>query len=211
MYNILELFMEVKKSADRRFERTKRAIRGAFEQLVAEKEVNAITISEIAKTADINRKTFYSHYAGIYQLIQEIEDEIVAAFDSKLAKVDFENNKYSTYFVFHLLSEIINRDIDFYVNLASSGHNLTIRSKIISALKLRVKESIIGMTSTDSYKLGIALDFIIAGTIEVYGNRLKSSRNFTVKQLSATVDELIAFGVKGLFGAGNEQAIFKHE
>ena len=52
-----------KTSNDRRFKKNKKEIRRAFIDLVIEKGYDKLTISEITERADINRMTFYSHYA----------------------------------------------------------------------------------------------------------------------------------------------------
>ena len=52
------------KKTDRRVLKTKRAIYNAFVELLSEKEINHITITDISKKADINRKTFYNYYSN---------------------------------------------------------------------------------------------------------------------------------------------------
>ena len=71
-----------RKKEDRRVARTKRAIYSAFAQLLSERDIDDITISDIVNIADINRKTFYNYYSGIYDLLNEIEDNIVRAFEA---------------------------------------------------------------------------------------------------------------------------------
>lgn len=61
---------------DRRVNRTERAIKKAFIQLLNEKDLAKITVSEIANQADIGRGTFYTHYQDIYDLHQSIIDEV---------------------------------------------------------------------------------------------------------------------------------------
>ena len=53
---------EKKKSVDRRVLKTKRAIRNAFAKLMTEKDINDITIIELAETANINRKSMSAPY-----------------------------------------------------------------------------------------------------------------------------------------------------
>ncbi len=84
--------MEERKTVDRRTRKTKKAIRHAFAELLTQKDINDITIRDIADLADINRKTFYNHYAGIYQIVDEIENEIVLAFESVLEDVDLKQD-----------------------------------------------------------------------------------------------------------------------
>lgn len=60
---------------DLRVQRTKRNIRDAFVELRKIKEINEITVVEIAKRAMINKATFYLHYRDIFDLEEKLEDE----------------------------------------------------------------------------------------------------------------------------------------
>ena len=81
------------KKPDRRVLKTKRAIRNALAQLLVEKELDEITVKDVADTADINRKTFYNYYTGIHQVIDEIESGIVFTFDQAIREVDARRDK----------------------------------------------------------------------------------------------------------------------
>ena len=61
---------------DRRIRRTRAAIQSAFLKLIFEKDINKITIKELCERADINKSTFYLHYQDIYDLEEQIEEEI---------------------------------------------------------------------------------------------------------------------------------------
>ncbi|RIN07979.1 TetR family transcriptional regulator, partial [Staphylococcus shinii] len=62
---------------DRRVRKTKKAIKQAFIKLLAEKELERITIQDITTLADINRGTFYLHYEDKYILLSDLEDEFI--------------------------------------------------------------------------------------------------------------------------------------
>ena len=63
-------------SVDRRVVRTRKAIRKAFMRLIQETDYRKITITAIAREADIDRKTFYLHYCSVEDLVDEIiQDE----------------------------------------------------------------------------------------------------------------------------------------
>ena len=60
---------------DRRIRKTKQAIVTAFLELLDEKkDIDKISITDITKRADISRSTFYFHYNGTYELVDEICD-----------------------------------------------------------------------------------------------------------------------------------------
>ena len=47
---------------DRRKKKTHIAIQNAFIELLEEKPINDITVSELTKRADVNRTTYYNNY-----------------------------------------------------------------------------------------------------------------------------------------------------
>ncbi|MEK3698979.1 TetR/AcrR family transcriptional regulator [Paenibacillus sp. FSL R10-2199] len=62
---------------DRRILRTKEAINRAFLELFGEKELEQITINDIAERANVNRGTVYLHYTDKYDLLNRcIEDHL---------------------------------------------------------------------------------------------------------------------------------------
>ncbi|HIZ70265.1 MAG TPA: TetR/AcrR family transcriptional regulator, partial [Candidatus Atopostipes pullistercoris] len=75
---------------DRRVRKSKEAIRTALVKLLKHKDIEDITVTEIAKEADVNRKTFYNNYENIYQVIEEIENDIVISFTDLLSKINLD-------------------------------------------------------------------------------------------------------------------------
>ena len=71
---------------DLRVVKTKSSIRNALFELMSEKELAKITISEICVRAKINRKTFYSHYRAPSDVIEELENEVLDEFSAILRR-----------------------------------------------------------------------------------------------------------------------------
>ncbi len=68
--------MEGKKKHEKQTDaskKTKQAMRHAFVELLKKKPYNAITISELTREADIDRRTFYLHYECIEDLVSEMQ------------------------------------------------------------------------------------------------------------------------------------------
>lgn len=57
--------------------RSKELIKSSFIQLLKEKPIKKITITDITKRANISRGTFYTHYKDIYDLIECYQKEFV--------------------------------------------------------------------------------------------------------------------------------------
>lgn len=186
------------KKVDRRIIRTKKSIRNAFAELLTQKDINEITIKDIADTANINRKTFYNYYSGVYQVIDEIEDEIVSEFSSIMGEIEIERDLQNPYNIFAKLTAVINNDIDFYGHLLRMGSNSTLLPKITEALKENIKLSFSSQTFVDSQTWDTVADFVLSGMLAVYQNWFNSNKEHSIEEVAKTVSIFTAFGMNGI-------------
>ena len=64
---------------DRRSLRTRRALRDALaEEILATGDLSQVTVTSVAKRADITRRTFYSHYRDIPEFVSSVECEVLS-------------------------------------------------------------------------------------------------------------------------------------
>ena len=79
--------MEEKKT-DIRIVKTRRAIQAAFLELMKEKGFAAVTVKDIIQEAEINRSTFYAHYEDKYDLLENIENDLLIRINEPEIKGD---------------------------------------------------------------------------------------------------------------------------
>lgn len=77
---------------DKRVIKTKNAIFEAFKQLVQEKDMSDITISELTQKANITRSTFYMYYNTVGDVRTDIENTIMARIDRIMSETDIRNS-----------------------------------------------------------------------------------------------------------------------
>ena len=68
--------------------RTRSAIREALTEMLAVKPVGKITVQELIDKANICRTTFYAHYEDIYNLLSEVENDILSEIREGLEGLD---------------------------------------------------------------------------------------------------------------------------
>jgi len=194
--------MSSPEKTDLRVIKTKKAIRNAFAELLSEKDIQKITIKDIADTAVINRKTFYNYYAGVYSVVDEIENEIIMAFIDALRDVDFKQLLHEPYEIFKKLTTIINSDFDFYSHLMKMDSNTSLISKIIQALEVNIKKSFSEQISMNKFTLDLVFDYAIAGMITVYQKWFNSDRTESIEEISKALSIIVSSGVNGLLENG---------
>ena len=63
---------------DLRIQKTKNNIFNAYIELREKKPIEKITVKELTDKAQISKQTFYLHYKDIYDLTEQIEQELIA-------------------------------------------------------------------------------------------------------------------------------------
>ena len=85
---------------------SKSILKRALVKLLKEKSLDRIGVSELCKTAGVNRSTFYAHYETVQELLDEIEEEFL----SKIPMLDIsadekqlisEINRYTSFIKEH--------------------------------------------------------------------------------------------------------------
>ncbi|UCE00705.1 MAG: TetR/AcrR family transcriptional regulator [Chloroflexota bacterium] len=75
------------RAMDRRVRRTRRALREAMQNLMAEKGYEQVTVEELTERADIGRTTFYLHYSAKQDLLLEQFDELLEQLVEQLSEI----------------------------------------------------------------------------------------------------------------------------
>lgn len=73
---------------DARTRYTRHIIQDVFLELLKEKPISKITVKEICEKAEINRGTFYKHYADVYELMEKLEASALKEFQKLLSSTD---------------------------------------------------------------------------------------------------------------------------
>lgn len=154
---------------DLRTERTKKEIREAFLKLRVKKPIEKITIREIAELAMINKATFYRHYEDIYQLSDEIENEVLdqcivssEAFNMQEINQRFTDNRelFQTVFSGSRGVVAVNKLHDRYMKIFLASHpelNNNLEKKVI------LSSMIFGNFKTYTYYQNEDLSAVIKG------------------------------------------------
>lgn len=188
----------VQNNTDRRVIKTKRAIRLAFARLLSEKDINDITVSDIAGLADINRKTFYNYYSGVYMVIDEIENDIVETFGTVLGEINYKDELKDPYSIFEKLTSIINTDMDFYGHFFTMNGNTNMLSKIVSLLKEKTKAEMIAQTQISETAAETALTYMLFGMFAVFQTWFNSDRRQSIEELSEMISVMCFSGLNGI-------------
>ena len=75
----------MEKKIDRRIRKTRKQLQDGFTSLLLEKSIKDITVKELCDRVDLNRGTFYLHYKDIYDMAEQLENELLDQLENILA------------------------------------------------------------------------------------------------------------------------------
>lgn len=153
---------------DKRVIRTKKSIKAALFRIMEEKDISSISISELTREANVNRRTFYTHYHSITDILEEIEGDLVEALGRLVEGIDRKTPRQSAYDLFIGLNSLITVEFSYYFQLV----RVDMRSMLMSRLKSVIK----GMTDTLLEQLckrhganaAVISPFIVGGFFNMY-------------------------------------------
>jgi AcrR family transcriptional regulator len=188
---------ETVKKQDRRVQRTRKAIRSAFLRLLTDKDLEKISIKEIADLADVDRKTVYNYYNGVYDILDELETELAQDFERAIDNFDFATRDVQDIFI--ELARLLNQRLDIYSLLMKIDGNSRLVSKCVVYLKEKI-EQVLGRVSVYSgEKIDVAAEFITAGMYMAYRHWFNSDRKKPLEEFTLDVSRLIMGGLPSYF------------
>lgn len=98
---------------NQRTQASKAQIEKAFLTLIHTKPLNKITIQALCTLAQVNRTTFYAHYANIYALTEAVQNKLQQAIRDILKPLDRQNYT-NIEVIFTRIFEFIQVHRDFY-------------------------------------------------------------------------------------------------
>ncbi|MBR6442979.1 MAG: TetR/AcrR family transcriptional regulator [Clostridia bacterium] len=82
----------MEKKEDRRIAMTKRMLKDALTEMLRETDIYHVSIRELCQRADINRTTFYKYYGNQFDLLADMENDMLE-FLSETIRVYASNQK----------------------------------------------------------------------------------------------------------------------
>ena len=167
----------LKNPQDRRAKRTAVQIKQTMFSLMKNKSIHEIKVSEICKLCQINRATFYDHYRDVFDLVQDMEQDILlelrALMDTAFPEETEPENVSRLFFSF--LTEH-RETLQLLVTSERSREFCTrLDEQLMPFFEKKIRQSYIIPRGKET-ELRCAMEFVSTGYYRFFGNALTSSR-----------------------------------
>lgn len=139
-----------KKSEHKNALRSKTLIRYAFTQLLAEKELNKITVTDVVEKAGVSRGTFYAHYFDIFDLYSSLQTSIIESIDYAITKIGIENIIADPTVAFQLAMKYLDCHKKEYSSFLLSNEAEKFVNRIIACLEEKFASQVVEIFPPES-------------------------------------------------------------
>lgn len=164
---------------DLRVQKTRKSILNAFITLRAKKELEKITVKELAESAMINKATFYQHYRDIYDLSEQLEEEVL---DTTMKSIP--HPEYILTRPREGLGEVIHAmtsQSELFSILFSGKRRILLAEKLETSLKKKIGE--LFPEYIDTPEKDIILTVLIQGMFHAFSSHTNSQPDYVIQVL----------------------------
>ncbi|MGO5211440.1 TetR/AcrR family transcriptional regulator [Parafannyhessea sp. LCP21S3_E6] len=165
--------------------RTRRAIREALLNLMAQRGGADITPKDVADAALINKKTFMAHYASVGAVIQEMEDEAVSSVSEVLDEAAAATDEEGLARAIERLGSMVTDGASSLGRLLRTGAREDVVARIQLAVRDRLRR-VVGAAEDD-----LACDFLAGGITSAFRRWVGEKDRPSAQELSRRVRRLV--------------------
>ena len=187
---------EQEKKEDRRVRRSKRLLTQALTQLLQTKQINEITVKELAELADMNRGTFYLYYKDVFDMLEKIEDSMFANLDQIISLHEDEDMSAQTRPMLEELFSFIEENQEMCRVLLSPHGDMNFLHRLNEVMRERfLKAWHIQAADREEIDFDYHYSFVVFGFAGLIRAWVNSSCRESTKDMAQLADTMIRCGV----------------
>lgn len=175
---------------NRRILYTKKIIKESLIELLKNKKIHQITVTDICKSANINRGTFYTHYKDAYDLLQSMEDEFFNQILEYIEETPVED--YKDVLLLKAL-ELIKNNKELCKILFCHHMESNIMDRIILLANKADIDKLISSSKVNDVFLDYFIKYNVGGVFSVVQTWLENDLNESLEEIVAIINNIIAF------------------
>lgn len=178
---------------DRRVKRTRRLLKQGLTELLGQKQFSDISARDITDKMDLNKATFYLHYKNTYELLQDLETDLLEHAQEMIDQYDYDETVFSMRKFFEPFLDFVveNKSVcdTLFVNNASSDFTGKVVDFIYTNGAGMMKKRLPKLTSED---VDYILSFVAFGLIGLIRRWFEKNMSISKEKILGMADEMLA-------------------
>ncbi len=180
--------------------RSRKMIRESFLELLKEKDISKITVTDIVNKADLNRSTFYAHYIDIRAITEEMENEVIDKILEILKNFEFKSFFNNPTPLLLEVSRFLESNKDTYKILLKVNYAETFLKKLKKVFaNYMMSATDIPEYLKDSKMVNLRISYFAGGIINMYQDWFNDNLNCSLNDIALEVSKLLTLEANELF------------
>lgn len=186
-------------TSDRRVRKTKKALKEGLTKLMLEKSINNISVKELTEEVDINRGTFYLHYRDVFDMVEQIESELLRDFTKIMDSHTTEKLTGQPLPFLIDLFAFLKENADIAAAFLGSYGDISFVNKLKEIVREKCLNDWMKMFNNGKVnKFEYFYSFIVSGYIGLFETWLKNGLVETPEEMAKLSEEIILHGINVL-------------
>jgi AcrR family transcriptional regulator len=184
---------------DRRVKYTKMLLKNSLVELMRKNSISKISVKMLCESADINRSTFYAHYTDQYDLLKQLEQEVIIELKKHITKVAFSKQTAQTLQSMNQILDYISKNADIFKILLSENGNSTFHKEIMILAQEKIISDILNNPDIDERTSEYLQCFAVTGALSIVQKWLKDGMVESIEKMSELASKLLYNGVSAFY------------
>ena len=172
--------------------RSRRLIRSAFVEILHEKPLEKVTVTDIVNRAGINRSTFYAHYPDVKGIIDEITDEVITMFRPMLEEIDFDADLMSPEPLVRNVVGFLDRNQELFRLLGDSDYAYARMEQLKKMMIRQVLDAPnLPIRNRSGLDAELRIRLMLGGVIDTFRDWLNGEMDCTLEEITMQLIEII--------------------
>lgn len=187
----------MEKKDDRRVRRTRQQLQRALLELLQEKPLEEITITELTGRADVNRGTFYGHYKDLYDMVEQLRAEAFGEFRRLLDAYSADTLRFGLAPILRDVFQFVQRNVSLLQFAVGTRQGSLFLEQLKDVIREKVSEEWRGLYRFESeQQRDYCLSFLVAGVVGMIQAWLEGGSREGPEEMVKMEEELILRGIE---------------
>ena len=170
--------------------RSRKLINEALADLLTEKPLDKITVTDVVRRADINRGTFYAHYKDIPDVVDHLIQQTFSVIrDAMIAQSTTDVNIEHT--LLTTIQSILEEDLSFCRKILNSSASAIMQSQLVAVVTECMLEHKDRFYPGSQEEYQIAIRFCAGGLSNLYRDWFSGKLPYSLEELTQVGERLV--------------------
>ncbi|MDR1669060.1 MAG: TetR/AcrR family transcriptional regulator [Oscillospiraceae bacterium] len=186
-----------KEKSDHRVRLTKRIIRESLVQLMKTAPIPRISVKMLCEHAGIHRSTFYAHYTDVYDLLEQIQREVIAEVSAHISDSAFSEHTKLTVLALEQILGYAKANAALFEALLGENGDSAFQREVMLLAQQKIVHDLQHMKHLEAGISNYLQYFVVNGALSVIHRWLADGAKESVQEMAELCSTLLYKGLSG--------------